>query len=318
MTQSRARVRRLVAAVVCAVVCTNAAQVAAQSPTTDDPALEQRIGEEQPIASGPVVLSEGHVDVGPTVDDGQWRLMVHDDTGATSVWRDPAETVLRIGDAALVDVPDDPAYGFLGASPGDAVHVVSQTQQPGVVWVGWNTQHPAVMELIDRGVTLSLLGVEGPGQLSVYLQSGDFGGPEVLWSSAEDDPQSFWVDVNTHTHANWVFTEPGVYLVRIRAAAELRDGTTEQATADLRFAVGDGTDPDEALAAEPPPMQVPGGSVGDAAPPDSADGDDGSSGAGALLLVGAGAAVLLLVGGVVAWRGRRTRAAAARRAGGDS
>jgi putative ABC transporter-associated repeat protein len=223
----------------------------AQPAPSDDPALRQQIDEDQPVGSERVVLADGHVDLGPAYVDGEWRFMVHDDSTDPSVWRDPRDAVLRIGDAALVEVPDDPTYDFLGAPAGQPVHVVSQTQQPGVVWVGWNTQHPQVMERIDRGVTMTMLGVDGPGRLSVYLQSGDFGPPEVLWSSAEPDPQPIWVDVNTHTHANWVFTEPGVYLVRVEVSAELPGGRTERALADLRFAVGDRTDPSVASAAVP-------------------------------------------------------------------
>lgn len=323
-TRRRRRVRAplLVAAAVAVAICSGGSLVAAQTPpTTEDPALEQQIGEDQEIATGSAVLSSGHVDIGPIVEGDEWRLMVHDDSVTPSVWRDPGETVLQVGDAALVEVPDDETYGFLGAEPGESVHVVSQTQQPDVVWVGWNTQHPRVMELIDRGVTLTMMGVEGPGQLTVYLQSGNFGDPEVLWSSAEDGDQSIWVDVNTHTHANWVFTEPGVYLVRVQAEAELRDGSTERAVADLRVAVGDGTDPDDALAAVvPPPSADPDPSTAD----ESAQGDttdqradtDGGSNVGVLALVGLGAAALIGVVAVFAWRARRTRAEAAQRVSG--
>lgn len=320
----RTRARLLVVAAVVAAILSGGSLVAAQvPPTTDDPALEQRIGEEQEIATGSAVLSSGHVDIGPIVDGDEWHLMVHDDTVTPSVWRDPSETVLRVGDAALVEVPDDETYGFLGADPGESVHVVSQTQQPDVVWVGWNTQHPGVMELIDRGVTLTMMGVEGPGQLTVYLQSGTFGDPEVLWSSVEDGDQPIWVDVNTHTHANWVFSEPGVYLVRVQAESELRDGTTERAVADLRFAVGDGTDPDEALAADaPPPVtdaddQTADGSAQGAAADEDVDGD-GDSNVGVLALVGVGAVGLIGVVAVSAWRARRTRAEAAQRVAGGA
>jgi putative ABC transporter-associated repeat protein len=302
------------------MVCSAAPLVAAQAPsTTEDPALEQQIGQDQQIATGPAVLSSGHVDIGPIVDGDEWRLMVHDDSVTPSVWRDPDDTVLQVGDAALVEVPDDETYAFLGAEPGKSVHVVSQTQQPDVVWVGWNTQHPRVMERIDRGVTLTMVGVEGPGQLTVYLQSGNFGAPEVLWSSAEDDDQSIWVDVNTHTHANWVFTEPGVYLVRVQAEAELRDGTTERAAADLRFAVGDGTDPDDALAAVASPSaetdtsNADASAQGTAAEPGAATDQGAAAGSNVavLVIVGAGAVVLIGLVAVFAWHARRTRDEAA-------
>ena len=215
--------------------------------------LEQKIDEGQAVVDGRKVLAEGHVDIGPRLIDGRWTLLVHDDQAQAdpegeSVWRPTDETVLHVRDEAILQVPDDPAYGFLRDTPGDDVFVVPQTQNPDVVWVGWNTQDPEVMETIDRGVTMTMSGVQGPGGLVVYLQSGDFAEPNVLWDS-ESKPAPVWVDVNTHTHANWVFSEPGVYLVQVKIEAELIDGKTVSDTKVLRFAVGSATSTDEAFAA---------------------------------------------------------------------
>lgn len=295
-----------------------AGPAAAQTPTTEDPFLSQTITSGQGIGTGHAVIGNGHVDIGPTFVDGHWNLMVHDDSADPSVWRHPADAVLFVSDDALVDVPEDPQYDFLGATAGTKVHVVPQTQKDGVVWVGWNTQHPEVMQRIDRGVTLTMHQVQGPGQVSVYLQSGAFGAPEVLWSSAESDPQPFWVDVNTHTHANWVFTEPGVYLVRVEASADLLDGTAERSVEDLRFVVGEDIDPEAGFSAEadvPLDATATGGSDASAgSAPDSSD-DAGDRGTGmpvALLIAGA---VILAAGGAVGYgvvRGRRVRAEADR------
>jgi putative ABC transporter-associated repeat protein len=304
---------------------TAAVAAPAQDPEPEDPALAQRIAQDQAVGTGTAVLDRGHVDLGPAYVEGEWSLMIHDDAAEPPVWRHPEEAVLRIGDEAMVQVPDDPTYSFLGAAAGESVHVVSQTQQPDVVWIGWNTQHPEVMERIDRGVTLTLLGVQGPGQLSVYLQSGNFGAPQVLWSSAEDAPQPIWVDVNTHTHANWVFTEPGTYLVRVAASADLLDGSTETSVADLRVAVGGSADPADALALTPDADlsdavddgRGASAETGTEAGPGQADGP-GEAGASPALLLAVVAAVVL--GAAVTFavvRSRRTRAEAARRAAGS-
>ncbi|HTW16619.1 MAG TPA: choice-of-anchor M domain-containing protein [Nocardioides sp.] len=215
--------------------------------------LDQRIEEDQQVATERTELGTGHVDLGPRYDeDGAWSLMVHDDTAtAGSVWRDLDRTVLRVHDAAVQQVPDDPAYSFLGAAPGQEVYVVPQTQDQEVVWIGWNTQDPRVMETVDRGVTLSLVAAEGPGELVVYLQDGGFGEPDVLWDSTVAEAQPLWVDVNTHTHANWVFTRPGVYLVTVEARADLVDGTTASATGTIRLAVGDDVPAEQAYDAVP-------------------------------------------------------------------
>lgn len=221
-----------------------------QPPPSDGP--DQRIDSGQAVATDQKVLATGHVDIGPKFTDGQWTLMVHDDSADPSVWRHVDRSVFQVSDQAVLPVPDDPAYEFIG-EPGKPVYVLPQVQNPDVVWVGWNTQDPEVMNTIDGGLTLTLSGVDGPGELYVYLQAGNFGDADVLWDSTTGDPQDIWVDVNTHTHANWVFTEPGVYLVRIDVTADLVDGSTVTDTRTLRFAVGDATSTDAAFAAEETP-----------------------------------------------------------------
>ena len=295
-----------------------AAAPAAQAAPGDEPSptdpLQQTIDPDQEVAEGEAVLGVGHVDLGPKFVDGEWKLMIHDDTRLEgSVWRYLDDTALTVADSALQTVPDDPAYAFLGVDPGTDVHVVPQTQNLDVVWLGWNTQDPEVRETVDRGVTLSLEAVEGPGRAVVYLQDGGFGEPDVLWDSELTEQQPLWVDVNTHTHANWVFTEPGVYLVTLTAAATTVGGEEESSTETVRIAVGDGTDPQEALAADPP---VAGEGTADAAAEDTpaADSTTDEDADGAVWIWAiAGAAALLVVALVaLVLRSRRTRERAIR------
>lgn len=237
----------------------------------EDPNLDQSL-DDLAVVHGERTLDTGHVDMGPKFVDGQWTFLIHDDVAkadanATSVWRYPDETAFHVLDQAELSVPDDPAYAFVGADPGATVWVVPQTQNPEVVWLGWNTQDPEVMQTIDRGITLSLTGAQGPGVVTTYLQSGSFGEPQLLWDSRIPDAQPIWVDVNTHTHANWVFTEPGVYLLQLEATADLRDGSTVSDTQVVRFAVGTDTAPADALAEAWDGAAAP-------APGDGADAED--------------------------------------------
>lgn len=236
-----------------AALTTAAVPTAARAEDDDDPSLQQTLPE-LAIVHGKRVLDAGHVDMGPKFDRGTWRFLIHDDAAkadanATSVWRYPVETVLHVLDQARVTLPDDPAYAFVGAKPGAPVWVIPQTQDPQVVWLGWNTQDPEVIRTIDRGITLSLTGVQGPGVVTVYLHSGNFGQPQVLWDSRKTAAQPVWVDVNTHTHANWVFSQPGVYLLQMQAQADLVDGRKVSDTQLIRVAVGTATSPDQAQAA---------------------------------------------------------------------
>jgi surface-anchored protein len=274
------------------------AALLAVTPTVPAPTggLAQTLDPDQAQATGRAVLDTGHVDIGPRYRNGTWTVQIHDDHTIPAVWRDPADTVLRVRDTAGQPVPDDPAYAFLGEKAGTPVHVVPQTERQGVVWIGWNTQDPGVLTAIDRGVTMSLRGVQGPGTVTVFLQSGNLGAPQVLWSSAKPFPQPLWVETNTHTHANWVFGRPGAYLLALTVTADLADGTTASTDTLLRLAVGDSTNPDEALHASftgPPPSA----SVQAAAAP----ADDDSSRTDRLpFLLGTGLLVALLIAGLAA------------------
>jgi putative ABC transporter-associated repeat protein len=267
-----------------------AATAQPDSPPSDGP--DQRIDSGQSVVTDQKALTTGHVDIGPKFVGGEWTLMVHDDSTDPSVWRHLDRTVFRISDKAVLPVPNDSAYSFIGA-PGKRVYVVPQVQNPDVVWVGWNTQDPEVMDTIDGGVTLTLTEVDGPGELFVYLQAGNFGAADVLWDSTKDARQNIWVDVNTHTHANWVFTEPGVYFVQAEVKADLVDGRTVTDRRTLRFAIGDTTSVDAAFAAAAPP---PGSSAQAVAETAAVEGE----GSGSLLVfVVIGAVALLLAVGVV-------------------
>lgn len=279
------------------MVAAVAATTLALAPAPSPDGLTQSLDPEQPVATGQAVKQAGHVDIGPRYRDGRWEIQIHDDTAVPPVWRRPSDVVFQVRDAAVERVPDDPAYAFLGQPPGTPVHVVPQTENREVVWIGWNTQDPGVMEAISRGVTMNLLGVQGPGGLVVYLQSGNLGAPQVLWNSAKPYPQPLWVETNTHTHANWIFSKPGVYLVAVEITADLVDGRTVSGREVLRFAVGDGTPVEDAFtAAYTGSLPSTGATASAAAAPETGG---GSGGPDVLVVVLAAAAVLLAA--VLVW-----------------
>ena len=215
-----------------------------------DRALTQTLSAEQPVASGRTEISAGHVDMGPRFNNGKFELMLHDDHGETPVWRSLDEVIYRGSDKAILEVPNDPRYSFVGAPAGSKVYVIPQTETKGVIWPGWNTQDPQLVSKLNRGVNLTLEQVSGPGTFSLYLENGNFSAPQVLWSSTKSEPQKLWVEKNTHTHANWVFTAPGEYLLKVTASAELSDGSTVTDTRYLKFAVGDSASADTLYAME--------------------------------------------------------------------
>lgn len=226
--------------------------------------------------------------------------MFHDDHAETPAWRRPADVVLKGDDAALLPKPDDDRYSFVAATAGEQVYVIPQTEMSGVVWPGWNTQDPEVVSQLGRGVTLTLDKVEGPGQFSLYLENGNFSAPQVLWNSDTQNPQDIWVEPNTHTHANWVFTKPGAYFLTVTAHAELADGSKVSDTQRIQFAVGSETSAEQVFHEAENKGAVT--STETSMPSEQQDGDTATSAeksAPAVLWVIGGLAVLaLLVGGI--------------------
>lgn len=188
------------------------------------------------LAAGAITASTGHFDFGVQVEGGQLRSRVKDDQTSPPTWRDPASVLFQLGDAARMTVPAGSAYSFLGAA-GTTVWTIGQTQQDGVPWLGWNTQHPSAVEAIDGPTTWTLDGVEGPGELFVH-QTGSFGTPTRVLGSAAGWPTSMRIPANVHGHGNWSFTQPGLYRIATTHSATLRSGARVSASSTLFVQVG--------------------------------------------------------------------------------
>ncbi|GAB2673476.1 choice-of-anchor M domain-containing protein [Kribbella swartbergensis] len=204
-----------------------------------------------------VVISNGHVDLGPRFVDGTWTVQVRDDTTEPAVWRELEDVVLQATNKAQVAVPNDPAYAFLG-TPGQKLWVIPQVQQDGVIWPGWNTQDREVATRVDREVTWRLDGVRGPGAFTLFLNS-DFGKPAPVFDSRKPFPQETGIETNTHVHGNWTFDAEGAYSLDIAMTARLTDGQQVTDRRTLRIYAGDG-DVRTAFAATTPAPEAGGGS----------------------------------------------------------
>ncbi len=289
-----------------------------------DPDLAQSVAAHEEWSNEASEISVGHVDLGPRLIDGQWRAGLRHDAESGAVWRDPNQTVLRVSDAAVMTAPDSADYPFLADVAGKPVYVVPQTQNPGVVWLGWNTQDPAVTATIDRGLTMRVGPVSGPGRAWLFLQSGTFGKPLLLADSGAA-PGDVWIDSGTHVHANWAFSAPGTYTATVTFLGTTTAGEAVSASTTLRFAVGDAASASEALAMAAPAAAdaasagVSASSSG-AAPAASGAADPASSSSASgvssgglpdwafLAIIAVAAASLLVIGALVVARSRRSRA----------
>ena len=319
----------LCALLVSAVLVIVGAPSSVADPSTD-PDLAQSVAAHEEWSNEASEISVGHVDLGPRLIDGQWRAGLRHDAESGAVWRDPNQTVLRVSDAAIMTAPNSADYPFLADVAGKPVHVIPQTQNPSVVWLGWNTQDPAVTATIDRGLTMRVGPVSGPGRAWLFLQSGTFGKPLLLADSGAA-PGDVWIDSGTHVHANWAFSAPGTYTATVTFLGTTTAGEAVAASTTLRFAVGDATSASEALAMAAPAASGSGSGVpaaGASQGSGASTANPGAGGSGAagssepaspssegglpdwafLAIIAVAAASLLVILALVVARSRRSRA----------
>jgi putative ABC transporter-associated repeat protein len=246
--------------------------------------------------------------MGPQLSGNTWTIRIKDDRSSPAVWRELADVVLQVKDMAKMTVPA--GADFLGKQ-GDPVWLLPQSQQSGVVWPGWNTQHESVVSGVKGNVTWTLKGVDGPGRFALFL-TGSFGKADVLFDSAKAFPQKLSIPLNTHAHGNWAFSKPGLYRLAVQMSGTTTGGKAVTDTKTLTIAVGDSTDPNSGFG--------PGGGSGSGS--DDADGggngDGGGkqagggllprTGAGWVLSAGAAGLTLVAVGALLVMLTRRRRA----------
>ena len=317
-----AALRWPIAALLCAFAVIAGAPSSFADPSPD-PDLAQSVSAHEEWRGEASEIAVGHVDLGPRLIDGQWRAGLRHDAESGAVWRDPNQTVLRVSDTAVMTAPDSADYPFLADVAGKPVYVVPQTQNPGVVWLGWNTQDPAVTATIDRGLTMRVGPVSGPGRAWLFLQSGTFGKPLLLADSGAA-PGDVWIDSGTHVHANWAFSAPGTYTATVTFLGTTTAGEAVSASTTLRFAVGDAASASEALAMAAP-AAADSASAGSsasssgaapaasgAAPASSSSASGAASGGlpdwAFLVIIAVVAVSLLVIGALVVARSRRSRA----------
>ena len=133
-------------------------------PAAADDSLTQHVDSSEQVVREEAVIERGHVDLGPKIVDSKPEILARDDSGETPIWRPLDTLVFRVSDSGQLQVPSDPSYSFLHAHEGESYWVIPQTQNPKVVWLGWNTQDPELIKVMGSGATMTLGNLQGPGQ----------------------------------------------------------------------------------------------------------------------------------------------------------
>jgi surface-anchored protein len=176
-------------------------------------------------ADSPVYISVGHYDIGIEYVSGSLALNIHDKTGPTVVKRSADSVIEHLKPEAETTVPSNPSFSFLG-SPSDPVWIAPQTQNPEILWLGWNTEEIPSGVFTGNVVQWKLESVSGPGDFFLYT-TGAFGDPTQIFNSRDGIGPADARNVTTpaHTHANWAFSAEGTYQITFRVTGTLVGGT---------------------------------------------------------------------------------------------
>ncbi|QDV32525.1 choice-of-anchor M domain-containing protein [Tautonia plasticadhaerens] len=201
------------------------------------------------VASAPVraefssnLFTSGHADIGVGFEDDALFLHYHFEGGVVNGVPladeeiDPGAVTTVVPESLRVSLGAGEDLPFLGLGAGDEVSILPQVNTPGVPFLGLATE-----ELLDSdwagGIGFELLGVSGPGEMAVW-QSGLFGATvlfDTLDGIGPDD--AFTFPIGVHDHANYGFTEVGIYDVTIRVTGTHTSLGALADTATFRFRV---------------------------------------------------------------------------------
>jgi surface-anchored protein len=177
-------------------------------------------------AATPEVLRAIHTDALHTTYDGtSLKLATRIGTGDYRE-ADPAGLIFNLEDrgSARVELPDAPPFAFLG-KPGDPVWIAPESQDPELIWPGWDTETIAAGMLRDDTVDLTLVDAEGPGAVEVFFNYDEFTGVVPrLFSSIDPAYRTVHQPVGRHVHANWSFSALGTYRLTFQASAATAAG----------------------------------------------------------------------------------------------
>ncbi len=136
-----------------------------------------------------------------------------------------------------------PAWDKLGISAGEKFWIIPESESDAESWdapfLGVGAEEVDMDSFDDNELTLTLKGVNGPGQFSLY--NLELGTPEYLMSSFDggitsDDRFILDLDDEDHAHFNFAFTQPGTYEIDFEVSAFV-SGVKETDEATFTFEV---------------------------------------------------------------------------------
>ncbi|SOD62888.1 surface-anchored protein [Streptomyces zhaozhouensis] len=198
------------------------------------------VEEEREVPAEPseaLVLDHGHIDAFHVLTEGgDLILNLKEDVTGSHVTHSPEDVVLHVKPEALTeDIPE----GYPGAPAG---YLLPLTQDPNLIWPGWDTNGTAGSGYTD--VEIDITSVNGPGEVFLYTTNTFGGAVPILEGGGYELPGTLREETPAHTHAQWTFAEAGTYTLTAEATATNPDNgdTLTSDPATYTFAVGDAPD----------------------------------------------------------------------------
>lgn len=180
-----------------------------------------------------VVLDHGHIDsFNVSAGNGKIVLQLKEDVTGHQVIREAETVLLRVKESAFrSNIP----ASYPGAPAG---YVLPLTQDPDLIWPGWDTNRTSASGYTD--VSINITNVAGPGIVYMYTEEG-FGSLKSLLGGGYTLPGTIREKDPAHTHAQWVFSQKGIYKLTVHAVATNPSNgqSLRSATHTYVFQVGD-------------------------------------------------------------------------------
>jgi surface-anchored protein len=198
------------------------------------------------------IYRSGHAGIATKYSDGSLTMFLNVTPGC----KDDAGNDLPVGeyspDAIYIRASDamkstrlpGETWDFLGTDAGSDIWVMPQNNVEGLPYMGM-TAGKLVANDWSGQISYSLLGVDGPGNFSVWTTDA-FGAPTVYWQSSNgcDGSDSLLLNVGSAQHVNWGFTAEGVYNAQVQFSGTVAGGDAVSTAETFTFLVGSSTVPE--------------------------------------------------------------------------
>ncbi len=252
------------------------------APEPTAPAPSTSASQPEKLSTEPVTISAGHIDLFNVASrGGLLELAAKDGTGQGYVYRSPESVTILIDDSAFTKLP-----ASLAQQLAERGYFISEngTSQQTLPFMGWDTSAVAPDY---SSIDLEFISVTGPGRILLF-QSSPFTGLTSPFSDGRFEMSSGSVitqNFPSHVHTNWLFTEPGVYTVKVRAVGTPQAGDQRLASQVGTYTFVVGAEPSHTLpsvSATPVPSTMPHSVAAPASPVAAASPTAQSTGAAAV------------------------------------